>query len=116
MLGISLLWTWQEASHLAVLTSRAPIESAATHTLGAALTSVAWLLEAGLLLAIGWMRTTTLLRWAGLAILGLTLAKFMLYDMSEADVFWRFLTAIAAGAAMLAVSYFYQRRVKERRL
>jgi uncharacterized membrane protein len=115
LLAVTLLWSAREASHLAVLTSGAPQGSPATNTLAAAFTSVAWVLEAVLLLALGWMRTTALLRWAGLVLLGITLGKFLVYDLSSADVFWRFLTAIAAGAAMLAVSYFYQRRVKERR-
>ena len=115
LLAISLLWSAREAGHVAVMVSRAPVDSSGTRTLAAALVSVAWLLEAVLLLALGWMRTTALLRWSGLVILGLTLAKFMVYDLASADVFWRFLTAIAAGAAMLAVSYAYQRRVRSRR-
>ncbi len=115
LLAISLLWSAREAGHVAVMVSGAHLGSRGTGTLAAALTSVAWLLEAVLLLALGWMRTRALLRWSGLVILGLTLAKFMVYDLASADVFWRFLTAIAAGAAMLAVSYAYQRRVRERK-
>jgi len=45
----------------------------------------------------------------------LTVLKFAFYDLASADVFWRFLTAIAAGAAMLAVSYAYQRQARRKR-
>jgi hypothetical protein len=44
-----------------------------------------------------------------LALLGLTLLKFVLVDLAHADPFWRFLTALLAGAAMLALSFVYQR-------
>jgi hypothetical protein len=30
-------------------------------------------------------------------------------DLAHADPFWRFLTALLAGAAMLALSFVYQR-------
>jgi uncharacterized membrane protein len=84
-------------------------------TLGAALTSAAWLVEALVLLALGWTRSVAFLRWAGLALIGATVLKFAFYDLASADVFWRFLTAIAAGAAMLAVSYAYQRQARRKR-
>ena len=49
------------------------------------------------------------LRWMGLALVGLTAFKFVFSDLAGADPFWRVsLTAIVAGAAMLA-SRGYQR-------
>ena len=118
---VLLLWSAREAGHVAtaVLGPVMPNQDrdlwVAHHTLAAALTSAAWLLEALILLALGWLRRTAFLRWAGLLLIGVTLLKFMFYDLANADVFWRFVTAIAAGAAMLVVSYVYQRRAKSRR-
>ena len=79
-------------------------------TFGAAFTSAAWLVQALALLAFGWTRRSAFLRWAGLLLFGLTVLKFLLYDLQTVDVFWRFVTAIVVGVAMLAVSYAYQRR------
>lgn len=127
LLLLSLVWSAREVDHLArtelglagahvrpgVPATRAALER--LHTLGAALTSVAWLIEAVVLLVLGWLRPSPFLRWCGLALLGVTLLKFVGYDLAQADVFWRFLTAIVAGSAMLAVSFAYQRRAKRRR-
>ena len=46
----------------------------------------------------------------GLGLVGLTAAKFVLFDLAAADPFWRFLSALVAGAAMLAISWVYQRK------
>ena len=59
--------------------------------------------------AFGWARRSAFLRWMALGLLGLTLLKFVLVDLAHADPFWRFLTALLAGAAMLALSFVYQR-------
>jgi uncharacterized membrane protein len=78
-------------------------------SLGAILASVAWLAQAVVVFAVGWARRSAFLRWMALALLGVTLVKFVLVDLAHADPFWRFLTALLAGAAMLALSFVYQR-------
>ena len=68
-------------------------------------------MQALLTTAIGWWRASSaFLRWMGLALVGLTAFKFVFSDLAGADPFWRFLTAIVAGAAMLGVSWSYQRK------
>ena len=113
------IWGGREAGHLARAVlgilpgSGVPAGSDALTrlpTLGATFTSGAWLIEAVGLLVVGWLRGSAFLRWCGLALLGITLVKFIALDLQTVDVFWRFLTAIAVGAAMLALSYAYQRR------
>jgi uncharacterized membrane protein len=89
--------------------------TAAQETVGAVLTSAAWTVQAILLLALGWRESSPFMRWLGLGLFGITVVKFLLVDLQQVDVFWRFLTAIAVGAVLLAVSYLYQRRVRERR-
>jgi uncharacterized membrane protein len=127
LLALLLPWSAREADHVARTLLAVAGENAyralpaardvleRVRTLGAALTSAAWLVEALALLALGWTRSIAFLRWAGLALIGVTLLKFAFYDLASADVFWRFLTAIAAGAAMLAVSYAYQRHARRKR-
>ena len=118
-----LLWSSREASHVArwILTpvrspGPAPVEPdrAALRTLEAGITSAAWVVEAVVLLVAGWARGTQFLRWCGLALLGLTLFKFLVVDLQTVDPFWRFLIAIATGVAMLAISYVYQARTRAR--
>jgi hypothetical protein len=81
-------------------------------TLAASFTSLAWFLQGLVTLSLGWARKAPYLRWLGLGILGVTLVKFVLVDLATVDVFWRFLVAIGTGAALLAISYVYQRRAR----
>jgi uncharacterized membrane protein len=112
-----LVWSSREASHVAraVLASEAAaVRRDSLRTLTATITSGFWVLEAVALLTVGWARGSAFLRWSGLALLGLTVLKFLVVDLQTVDVFWRFLTAIATGIAMLAVSYLYQARSRSR--
>jgi peptidoglycan/LPS O-acetylase OafA/YrhL len=122
-----LVWSRRQSDHVArtiagipgvhghVIGEIDPAVIAHVQTLGAVITSGAWTLEALALLVLGWRRRSAFLRWSGLALLGVTVVKFLAFDLSTVDVFWRFLIAVAVGAAMLAVSYAYQRRAKDAR-
>lgn len=115
-------WTSREADHVARAILGLP--GAEGHVAGAwpvgaatrrqalspVLTSVGWLVQALATTAIGWKRRSPFLRWMGLGLVGVTAVKFVLFDLAAADPFWRFLSALAAGAAMLAISWVYQRR------
>ena len=63
----------------------------------------------------GWIRSSAFLRWMGLGLFGVTVLKFLIADLQTVDIFWRFLTALVVGAALLAVSYAYQRRTRDAR-
>jgi len=118
---IMLFWLAREADHVArVMLDAGGPDTAAWRaedaglrdrvlSLGAILASVGWLAQAVAVFAFGWARRSAFLRWMALALLGLTLLKFVLVDLAHADPFWRFLTALLAGAAMLALSFVYQR-------
>ena len=118
---VMLFWLAREADHVArVMLDAGGPETAAWRdadpalrdrvlSLGAILASVGWLAQAVIVFAAGWSRRSAFLRWMALALLGLTLLKFVLVDLAHADPFWRFLTALLAGAAMLALSFVYQR-------
>ncbi len=119
---LMLGWVGLEANHLArsiegipgVWAHHSPGENrealARVRVLAASFTSAGWLLQALCLLTLGWMRRSAFLRWAGLGLAGITVLKFLVVDLTSVDVFWRFLTAIVVGAALLGVSYAYQRR------
>jgi len=118
---VMMFWLAREADHVARVMLDTPGAYAAAWavtpvelrdrvlSLGAILASVAWLAQAVAVFAFGWARRSAFLRWMALALLGLTLVKFVLVDLAQADPFWRFLTALLAGAAMLALSFVYQR-------
>jgi uncharacterized membrane protein len=122
---VLMAWIALEASHLARSIHGTPAFIAGRGTesreslmhvrvLSASFTSAGWLIEALILLAIGWIRGSAFLRWVGLGLAGLTVLKFLMVDLQTVDVFWRFLTAIAVGAVLLAISYVYQRRPRTR--
>jgi uncharacterized membrane protein len=117
-----MVWIAREADHVAriMLDAQGPLISDRgqrihTRSLAGMLTSVGWLAEALVAFVLGWSRRSAFLRWTGLALIGVTVLKFLLVDLSGADPFWRFLTAIGAGAAMLVLSYVYQRAGTARR-
>lgn len=113
---ILLAWWAREAGHLAA--AAAPSDAArgaggpAVRTLAAVFTSAAWTLQAVVLFALGWVRGSAFLRWSGLVLFGLTVLKFLLVDLDRVDAFWRFVSAIGIGAALLVVSFLYQRKAR----
>ena len=113
---ILLAWWAREAGHLAsvVATPGERIGSTAptARTLAAVFTSAAWTLQAVTLFALGWIRDSAFLRWSGLVLFGLTVLKFLLVDLDRVDTFWRFVSALGIGVALLVVSFLYQRRAR----
>ncbi|HEV2279003.1 MAG TPA: DUF2339 domain-containing protein [Acidobacteriaceae bacterium] len=61
------------------------------------------------LLAIGFWRRTALLRWQGLVLLAVAIAKVFTVDVSELSQGYRILSFLGLGALLLAVSFVYQR-------
>jgi uncharacterized membrane protein len=113
---ILLAWWAREAGHLAnvVATPGERLDSAAptARTLAAVFTSAAWTLQAVTLFALGWIRNSAFLRWSGLVLFALTVLKFLLVDLDRVDTFWRFVSALGIGIALLVVSFLYQRRAR----
>ena len=124
---LMLGWTALEADHIARSIEGLPgvwerhgsgvsrEAVARVRVLTASITSAGWLLQAIVLLALGWARRSAFMRWAGLGLAGITVLKFLVVDLQTVDVFWRFLTAIVVGAALLGVSYAYQQRARRAR-
>jgi uncharacterized membrane protein len=125
--ALNLLFMWygaREAQHLGDALAgsggrwtRAPDVGGPTtfervRTITAVATSAWWTLQAFVLLGVGWRLRSAFARWLALGLLGLTVLKFVFFDLQHVDVFWRFVTAIAVGVALLGISYAYQRRGK----
>ena len=71
--------------------------------------SVVWALIGLALLVAGLLRDSTLLRYGGLALFGLSLAKIFLFDLSALSSVARALSFIAVGGLVLAGGFFLQR-------
>jgi len=69
--------------------------------------SVGYALYALGLLAVGIRRRATLLRVMALVLLGGTLAKVMLLDLSRLEALWRILSFLGLGLLLLAASFLY---------
>ncbi len=77
--------------------------------------SIFWTCYAALLLVLGIQRHSPLLRWQALFLLGIVVAKVFLYDLSFLARAYRILSFFILGSALLAVSFFYQRKLARAR-
>ncbi|HSB08308.1 MAG TPA: DUF2339 domain-containing protein [Blastocatellia bacterium] len=71
--------------------------------------SLVWAIYGGAMLAVGIARRSKLLRMMALALLGLTIFKVFLFDLSSLEKLYRIISFIVLGAILLAVSFLYQR-------
>lgn len=71
--------------------------------------SVVWAIYGGAMLTIGIARRSKLLRVMALLLLGLTIFKVFLFDLSSLEKLYRIISFIVLGAILLAVSFLYQR-------
>jgi len=71
--------------------------------------SVTWTAYAAILLGSGMLRKMAALRRAGLVLLGLTLTKVALIDLSSLEDIYRIVSFIALGAALMAGAWLYHR-------
>ena len=70
----------------------------------------AWFMLFGaILMAVGFWRRSSFLRWQALLLLALAIVKVFLVDMSELSQGYRILSFLGLGALLLAVSFAYQR-------
>lgn len=79
------------------------------HDLALLAVSLFWGLYAAALMAAGFIRKITLLRYTAIALFGLTVAKVILFDLSFLDLLYRIISLVVSGLILLAVSYLYQR-------
>ena len=77
--------------------------------------SILWTAYAALLLLLGAQRQWPLLRWQALVLLGFVVFKVFFYDLSFLDRAYRIFSFFVLGAVLLAVSFFYQRKLARER-
>jgi uncharacterized membrane protein len=71
--------------------------------------SMFWGIVALVAIVVGLVGDVRELRYGGLALLGLSVAKVFAYDLSELDSLYRVLSFIAVGIMLLVGAYAYQR-------
>ena len=71
--------------------------------------SVVWTIYGGAMLTVGIARRSKLLRVMALLLLGLTIFKVFLFDLSSLEKLYRIISFIVLGLILLTVSFLYQR-------
>ncbi len=71
--------------------------------------SIAWALFALLLLIIGMQRRAAPIRYAGLALLAVTVVKLFFHDLSQLDQLYRIGAFIVVAVIAILASFLYQR-------
>jgi uncharacterized membrane protein len=71
--------------------------------------SIAWSLFALALLVIGVRRDTPVVRYAGLALMGITLLKLFLHDLTQLDALFRIGAFVGVAVILIFASWLYQR-------
>jgi len=77
--------------------------------------TVLWTAYAAVLLFLGVKKASALLRWQALALFGLAIIKAIFYDLTFLDRFYRILSLFFLGFVLLAVSFFYTRKIARER-
>jgi uncharacterized membrane protein len=73
--------------------------------------SVLWILAASLLIALGAKLKVAALRWQGLVMLGITVVKVFILDLSFLDRAYRIGSFLVLSVVLLAVSFWYQKNM-----
>lgn len=73
--------------------------------------SVAWLVYAAALLAVGIWRREPALRWGSLVLVLVTVLKVFLSDMAALTGLYRVASFLGLGLSLIAIGYLYQRFV-----
>jgi uncharacterized membrane protein len=71
--------------------------------------SALWMAYGAMLMIIGFVRRSALVRWQALILIAATIAKVFIYDVSELDRGYRIVSFIILGVLLLAISFVYQR-------
>ena len=71
--------------------------------------SIAWSLFALLILIIGILKMVKPARYAGIALLGVTLLKLFFHDLASLDQLYRVGALVAVAAVAIVASFLYQK-------
>jgi uncharacterized membrane protein len=82
--------------------------------LGQMALSVLWSIYAGALAAVGFVRRSAGMRWAALALFGLTITKAMLVDIAQLQQLYRIIVFLVLGLLLLLVAWGYHKAFQSR--
>jgi uncharacterized membrane protein len=85
-------------------------DSAHAHVYEQMLLSLAWGVYGAVLIAVGMWRRYAIVRYIGIAIIGVTSLKVFFYDLWELGGIYRVIGFIGFGGLLVLVSYLYQNR------
>src|SRR5579859_2647091 len=71
--------------------------------------SALWMAYGAILMVIGFVRQSALVRWQALLLIASTTVKVFVYDVSQLDRQYRIISFMILGALLLAISFVYQR-------
>jgi uncharacterized membrane protein len=71
--------------------------------------SALWMAYGALLMVIGFLRRSALVRWQALVLIAFTVGKVFVYDVSQLDRAYRIVSFMVLGVLLLAISFVYQR-------
>lgn len=71
--------------------------------------SALWMAYGAMLMVIGFVRQSALVRWQALLLIAATTVKVFVYDVSQLDRQYRIISFMILGALLLAISFVYQR-------
>jgi uncharacterized membrane protein len=79
------------------------------HWLGQMALSVLWSIYAATLMAVGFIRRASAIRWAALSLFALTVIKVMLVDIAVLKQLYRIMAFLVLGLLLLVVTWGYHR-------
>jgi uncharacterized membrane protein len=82
--------------------------------LGQMALSVLWSVYAGVLTAVGFLRRSASVRWAALALFGLTIIKVTLVDIAQLQQLYRIIAFFVLGMLLLVVAWGYHKAFHSR--
>jgi uncharacterized membrane protein len=71
--------------------------------------SALWMAYGAMLMVIGFLRQSALVRWQALLLIAATTVKVFVYDVSQLDRQYRIISFMILGVLLLAISFVYQR-------
>lgn len=82
--------------------------------LGQMALSVLWTLYAAVLAGIGFVRRSAPIRWAALALFGVTVVKVMLIDIAQLRQLYRIVAFLVLGVVLLVVAWAYHKAFRRK--
>jgi len=77
--------------------------------------SMLWLVWALALLGAGFWKKSQAIRWQALVLLGVVIVKVFLFDLSFLEKFYRIVSFLLLGLALMLISFYYQRQLLGRK-